>query len=613
MAQSFLQEALIFLAAALLVVPICSRLGLNSVLAYLGAGLLIGPPGLGLIRDPEEVLHLAELGVVLLLFLIGLELDPKRLWVMRRWVFGLGISQVSSHTAVLGGVLLLGGLTFPSAVLLGFALALSSTAFVLQLLGEQRKLHLAHGRAAFGTLLLQDLAVIPALVVLNLVGSDAGADHTAAVPGWVGLGSIAVGAIAARFLLRPILRLVATTQIQELFTAAALALVIGAALAMSTAGLSMGLGAFAAGMMVADSEYRKQLETDVKPFKGLLLGLFFIAVGMSVDLGLLLERPVLVLLLTLGLMGSKALTLWPLAWAQGLSPREAARTALVLSQGGEFAFVLLGAGLGAGVVEPDLAALAVVVVTLSMALTPVLVTLGDRILDRTADAGRPFDELSGIDEHSVVIAGFGRIGQIVARVLTMRHVPFTALDANPQHVDFVRKFGNETFYGDASRLDVLEAAGVGKARALVVAVSQHEDALQIVQHVKGLHPQLRVLARAGSRRHHLELAEAGADFVLRDTLVSSLEIATELLTFLGLPPSQAADAVARFREHDERTLRLQAAVFRDDEAFRRTTLSATEELKRLFAADAAVEAPSEGTAPLPESSPGAGSSSRAKG
>jgi glutathione-regulated potassium-efflux system ancillary protein KefC/glutathione-regulated potassium-efflux system protein KefB len=330
------------------------------------------------------------------------------------------------------------------------------------------------------------------------------------------------------------------------------------------------------------------LEADVTPFKGLLLGLFFIAVGMYVDLDLLTENPLLIISMTVALMTIKALVLWPLGLWQGLSRRETLKTSLVLAQGGEFAFVLLAAGLGAGLVESQIANTAVLVVTLSMAFTPLLVFLGDRILGDSS-AAREFDVINPSDDNAVVIAGFGTVGQIVGRILSTQHIRFTALDVNPQHVDFIRKLGNDTYYGDATRLDVLRAAGVGKARMLVVAIDQEEASEQIVRKVKGVYPAVNVLARAHTRQHELKLKEAGANFVIRDTLLSSLAMATELLLGLGISRADAEQAIERFRDHDAHTLEQQAAVFRDDDAFRQSALSAAEELQQLFDADAAAD------------------------
>lgn len=586
--MTFLTEALLFLGAAVVVVPLLKRLGMSSVLGYLGAGLLLGQSGLNLVDDPEDVLHFAEIGVVLLLFIIGLELQPRRLWVMRRLVFGLGTSQVVLTAVAIGALLWLAGLAPATAALLGFALALSSTAFVLQLLGEQNKLSQLHGRAAFGTLLLQDVAVIPGIAVVNvLAATGAGDGHGGALDPWLILGVVG-GAVVLRYLLRPLLKFVAASGIRELFTAAALALVAGAALAMGEAGLSMGLGAFVAGMMVADSEYRHQLEADVDPFKGLLLGLFFMAVGMTVDLAALVREPLTILGLTAALMLVKFLVLLPLARWFALGGRDAVRTAIVLSQGGEFAFVLLTAALGAGLVTAVQSETAVLVVTLSMAATPLLVAIGDRLLNQRVEDERPYDAIDP-ENARVVVAGFGRVGQIVARVLTMRHVPFTALEINPHHVDFVRSYGNKVYYGDATRLDVLRAAGVPQARALVLAVGNQDASLKIVERVRATCPGVPILARATTRNHELHLRELGVDYVLRDTLHSSLRLARALLTELGLSAEEAQRAVDSFEAHDARTLERQAAVFRDEEAFRKTTISASEELKALFADDAKAE------------------------
>jgi len=585
-----LLEVLIFLVAAIVVVPICKRLGLSAVLGYLAAGLLIGPSGFGLIRDSEGVLHFAEIGVVLLLFIIGLELQPNRLWVMRRLVFSLGMAQVVVSSLVIGLLAwLLLGLDWQAAAVIGYALALSSTAFVLQLLGERRELNQAHGRAAFGVLLLQDVAVIPALAVLNLIASaNPGSGHGGVMDPWLVLAVVA-GLVAARFALRPVLRFVAGTGIHELFTAAGLALVMGAALAMGAAGLSMGLGAFIAGMMVADSEYRHQLETDVTPFKGLLLGLFFIAVGMTVNVRLLASEPLLILGLTLALVAVKFALIVPLTRWLGLRAADAVKTAAVLSQGGEFAFVLLTVAVSAALISDRQAELTILVVTLSMISTPFFTTLIDRWLSR-AEPPRPFDDMSDSEQHPVVIAGFGRVGQIIGRVLSMRHIPFIALEGNPKQVDFVRQFGNEIYYGDATRLDSLRAAHVDRARAFVLTLDDLDLSLKIARQVRHSWPHVPIFARARNRHHELLLREVGVHFVMRDTLLSSLAITEELLVRLGETPDSAREVVATFRDHDRETLRRQAAVFHDEAAFRQTTRDAAAELKGLFQEDASAGA-----------------------
>tara|TARA_R110002110_G_scaffold3754_1_gene19522 strand:- start:48985 stop:50739 length:1755 start_codon:yes stop_codon:yes gene_type:complete len=578
--MGFLLVLFIFLLAAVTVVPLCKRLGLSSVIGYLVAGLAIGPHALGLIRNATEVLHFAELGVVLLLFIIGLELQPKRLWVMRHSVFVLGSLQLAVSTAVLTGLILAMGLSFTIALLIGFSLALSSTAFVLQLLGEQRQLNRPHGRAAFGVLLMQDLAVIPVIAILSLSG--AGSDHGGGLDPVV-LLAVLVGMVLARFGLRPFLRFVANTGIHELFLAASLAIVIGSALAMQYAGLSMGLGAFIAGMMVADSEYRHQLETDVMPFKGLLLGLFFMAVGMSADLHLLLESPLLIIGLAAGLVVTKMLVLWPIARLYGLDNANALRASVLLSQGGEFAFVLLTVALASSLVSADLVALVVMTVTLSMATTPFLSALLERWL-QSDGGGRSFDEIDS-DVNPVVIAGFGRIGQIVARVLGMKNIPFTALDASPGQVDFVRQFGNRIYYGDATRLDLLKTAKLGDAKVLVIAFPDADASVQMVNLVKSDFPDVFVVARARDRHHEMRLREVGVDFVIRETLLSALAMTQSVLEALGESPEEAASGVAMFQSHDRKTLAQQLAVFHDDVAYRQTAVAAAIELTELFQSD----------------------------
>lgn len=574
--MEFLKELFIFLVAALAVVPLLNRLGLSSVIGYLVAGILIGPSVFGLIDNADSVLHFAELGVVLLLFIIGLELQPRRLWVMRQAVFGLGTAQVAVVTAGLTVLLMVtAGMDISPAAVLGFSLALSSTAFVLQLLGEKKQLNYAHGRAAFGVLLFQDIAVIPALVVLSMLGGDD--DHGSV--SMVAIGAVMALVVAARFLIRPILRIIAATGVHELFIAAGLTIVCGAAIAMYQAGLSMGLGAFIAGMLVADSEYRYQLETDVMPFKGLLLGLFFIAVGMSADLSLLTSEPVLIIGLTLALVPVKLLLFLPVTLLYGLNRDDALRTTLILSQGGEFAFVLLTAAVSASVIPVEYMEISILVVTLSMATTPFLMMALESMLGR-GEGNRDFDDMDE-DESPVIIAGFGRFGQIVGRVLTMQHQPFTALDANPGQIDIVREFGNEVFYGDATRLDTLQNAGVANARALVITIADIEDSVHITEILRERYPQLPILARARNRQHEIKLRELGVHFVIRETLLSSLELSRELLTVLSLDPTD----VDVFKAHDEEALQKQAAVIHDDKAYRQTTMDVAEELKQLFSED----------------------------
>jgi len=573
----FLSELFIFLLAALIAVPLLARLGLPSVIGYLAAGVAIGPGGLALVADAENVLHFSEIGVVLLLFVIGLEMQPRRLWVMRRTVFGFGSLQVAATTVVLSPLLVWAGFSITAATVLGFALALSTTAFVLQLLGEKKELNHVHGRAAFGVLLFQDLAAIPMITWLSVQAA------TGASFSLVAIVAVAAGLVAARFAIRPALRVIAATGIHELFLAASLAIVTGAALGLSVAGLSMGLGAFIAGMMVADSEYRHQLETDVMPFKGLLLGLFFIAVGMSADLRLLWQAPAKVIGLTMALVAVKALVLLPVAWVMGLRGKDNLRTAVLLSQGGEFAFVLLASALTAGLITTDTMKLAILVVTLSMALTPFLVRTLEYLLT-DAPTQRPFDVVEPTG-NPVIIAGFGRFGQIIGRVLSTRGIAFTALEINPGQVDFVRSFGNLVHYGDATRLDVLHGAGVREAKAIVIALDNIETSLRVTAMLRESCPNLAIFARAKNRQHEIGLREIGVHGVMRDTLLSSLELASQLLMRLGDSEADATRTVAMFRHHDGETLRKQAAVAHDGQACRQTTMDAAEELRQLFIAD----------------------------
>ena len=530
--MSLLNETLIYLVAALLFVPISRKLGLGSILGYLTAGIIIGPSGLGLIGDPEHILHFAELGVVLLLFIVGLELKPARLWVLRKMVFGLGALQVVLSAVMIAGIALLVGLDRQSAIIVGLILALSSTAFVLQLLAEQKQLTTLHGRASFSILLFQDLAAIPLIAFLPLFAisaQDTEFDPAGFFTAVAALGGLVIG---GRYLLRPALRVATFTRIPEMFTATALLVVIGSALLMDLAGLSMVLGAFIAGMLLADSEYRHQLEGDIAPFKGLLLGLFFIAVGMTVNLGLLLDSPGRIAAIVAMLMIAKALVLFPLAlWFGMPDGKRALRVAVLLSQGGEFAFVLLGIAAREDLLATPLIDELVLAVAVSMLLTPVLYF----VVDRQSDEQTREDHDIPDDEHTpVIIAGFGRVGQIVGRTLHAVDRCYTALDLDPEQVDTVRRFGNRVHFGDATRLDVLRAAGAENAKVLVLVLADMEASLKVAETVKQHFPQLKIVARARNRRHAHKLMDVGVDHIMRDTLLSSLAMAEFALQDLGL-------------------------------------------------------------------------------
>lgn len=581
--MKLLEEALVYLVAALIFVPISRRLGLGSILGYLAAGIAIGPYGLRLISDPEHILHFAELGVVLLLFIVGLELKPARLWVMRKMVFGLGALQVIVSAAAIAGLAALLGLDSRSAVIVGLVLALSSTAFVLQMLAEQQQLTSTHGRAAFSVLLFQDLAAIPLIAFLPfLAAGNTDFDASGFLFGALALAALIV---PGRYLLRPVLHIAVYTRLPEIFTASALLVVIGAALLMHLAGLSMILGAFIAGMLLADSEYRHQLEGDIAPFKGLLLGLFFIAVGMTVNLGLLLEEPLRVLVIVALLMSTKAAVLLPLSLAfDPPARRQAVRVAALLAQGGEFAFVLLGIAARDNILAPALIDELVLAVALSMLLTPLIYFAVDRRFRgrvETSDAHSiPEDE-----DTPIVVAGFGRVGQIIGRTLRAVDMPFTALDFDPEQVGIVRRFGSRVHFGDATRLDVLRAAGTGRARVIVIALADMESSLRVAKTIRQHFPGLKIVARARNRRHAHKLMDLGVDHIVRDTLLSSMAMAEHVLEELKLPADTAKHVAETFLDRDEALLRDQHAVHDSEEKLIQSHRDAAEELTALLKND----------------------------
>jgi glutathione-regulated potassium-efflux system ancillary protein KefC/glutathione-regulated potassium-efflux system protein KefB len=548
--------------------------------------MLIGPWGLGMIGDVRATLQFAEFGVVLLLFLVGLELQPSRLWVLRRPVFGLGGAQVLATGAALFALALAFGLAWQAALVAGFGLAMSSTALVLASLAERKQLATRHGREAFAVLLFQDLTVIPLLALLPLLG-DAGAR---AAGGWLpalkGLAAIAIVIVASRLVVRPLLKAVASYGGREVFTAAALLLVVGAALLMEKIGLSASLGAFLAGVLLADSEFRHELEADIEPFKGLLLGLFFIAVGMSANLALVLERPLTVLGLAAGLMIAKTALMFGIARIGGATNDTAQRLAVAVSQGGEFAFVLFTAAGALGVFETGTAELLVVVVTVSMLLSPLAFELHERILTRWLDrhAAPEFDSIAG-PGNPVIIAGYGRVGQIVSRVLRMCGVPFTALEVSYQQVDFVRRFGSKVYYGDATRLELLDAAKAGEAKLFVLAIDDVEASVKTAEVVRRHFPHVPILARARNRVHLFRLRDLGVNLIWRETFPTSLDMARRALLSLGFGIAASERAVTLFKQHDEQRLEAQYAVQHDEAQLIQTSKEAAAQLQELFEAD----------------------------
>ncbi len=593
-----LQQTAIFLLTAVIVVPLFRRLRLGGVLGYLAAGAIIGPWGLALIAEAQETLHFAELGVVLLLFLVGLELEPSRLWALRKPVFGLGGAQVAVSGVALGVAAHVLGLAWQTAIVVGFGLAMSSTAIVLAWLGERGQLGEPAGRRTFAVLLFQDLAVIPLIALLPLLAPDTGE----ATNGWMGaakgVAAIAVVIVGSRLVTRPALKLIARYGGREVFTAAALLVVIGAALIMDAIGLSMSLGAFLAGVLLADSEFRHELEADVEPFKGLLMGLFFMAVGMSANLTLFAAQPLAVLGAAVGLLVVKAAVMYALARIAGTGNADAQRMAVWLAQGGEFAFVLFTAAFGEGILTAAAAQFLVLAVTVSMLLAPLSFALHERLLERWLERSKPpeFDEIDG-PGNPVIIAGYGRYGQIVSRVLRMAGIPFTAIELDYQQVDFVRRFGNKVYYGDASRLELLESAKARDAKLFVLAIDDVEASVKTAATVRKHFPNLPILARARNRVHLFRLRDLDIDAVERETLLSSLETARQALVATGMDTAQAARAVDIFRAHDGRLLDAQYAVRQDEQLFIQTSAQSAAQLQELFEADSK-ETPKERAARL---------------
>lgn len=575
----------LFLTVAILFVPLFRRLGLGAVLGYLAAGVAIGPQGLHLIEDIEEVLKLSEFGVVLLLFIIGLELQPSRLWTLRRMVFGLGAAQLLLTGVIALAVLLLLGYALPVAFLVGFGLAMSSTALVLQLLAERGELQTRHGRAAFAILLFQDLAVIPLLAVVPLLaeGTEAGSwlEWTTTAKT---LGVFALVIFGGRYAMRPLLRMVASAGTPELLTALALLIVLSTSLAMEAVGLSMSLGAFLAGVLLSESEYRHQLKIEIEPFKGMLLGLFFIAVGMAADLGVLLRDPLTTLAAAGGILVIKALVLFVLGRLFGFKSDVARALAVGLPQGGEFAFVLFTAAVSAGVLDTGLVATLITLVTLTMIATPLLQMLNDRIGRRVETAA--YDRIDA-PEAPVIIAGFGPFGQVVARILRLKRIAFTVLDKDSAHVDFVRRFGNQVFYGDAGRLDLLRAAHAENARLFVLTIPDIEASLHVADVVRRHFPRLTIFAVAVNRQHAMRLMDLGIEHVIRRSFHSSLVMAEQILGALGKEPGNSHALVELFREHDEATLKRQHAVHHDETLMLQTAREAARELEHLFEQDRA--------------------------
>jgi glutathione-regulated potassium-efflux system protein KefB len=585
--MTLLAQSAVFLGAALLVVPLCHRFGLATVLGYLITGIIIGPNFLDLAGDAETVLHFAEFGVVMLLFVIGLELEPSRLWVLRRSIFMLGGLQVMVTGIGLTGIGVFLGFDITTSAIAGFGLAMSSTAFVMQLLAEKKQLTARHGRESFAILLFQDMAVIPLLAILPILSGTGSQEYNLTYFAKV-IGVFSLLIIGSRVIIRPVFRLIAASKANELLTAAALFIIIGIALVMDTLGLSMALGAFVTGVLLADSEYRHELEANIQPFKGLLLGLFFMAVGMSTDMNRLIHEPLLIIGGAIGLMTLKFTVLVLIGKLVGNPWHTSIRLGVSLAQGGEFAFVLFSSATSLLLLPIELSDRLILIVTLSMALTPLaFYALEKHIEPRwiTKDK-RAFDEVHADDhENPVVIAGFGRFGQIIARVLRMHKIRFTALEGDARQVDFVRRFGNNIYYGNPSNIEMLRAAKLDKAKVFILAIDDVNDSIRTAMQVRHYYPHLTILARARDRRHAYQLMDMGVKVITRELYASSLEVAEKTLIEIGLMPERARQSVATFRMYDEQLLVRQQAFYQDEASLIASNKEAMIDLEELFESD----------------------------
>jgi monovalent cation:proton antiporter-2 (CPA2) family protein len=582
-----LETLVVLLGAAAVAVHISRRLGFGSILGYLVAGVAVGPAGLGLVSDVEQIAHVSELGVVMLLFLIGLELRPQRLWALRKPVFGLGLGQMVPTAAVIALLAHAAGLAWTGAAVLGAGLALSSTAIVLPMLGERELLASTAGRDSFAVLLFQDIAFIP-LVALVPILADGGMPRS--LP-WLevlrGLGVIAAILLGGWLIVPRIFRAVGGARTPEVFTAISLLVVAGAAALASWGGLSMSLGAFTAGVLLSDSEYRHELQADIEPFQGLLLGFFFTSVGMGANLGLALEHPALVALAVLALVCAKAAIAFLLDLFRRGDAQSALRFALALPQGSEFGFVLFGAAVANGALAQSQADFATLVIALSMILSPLLFAASERLLVPRLvprQAAPAYDTIEG-PPAPVVICGFGRVGQIVGRVLHMQGIPFTALDKSSEQIEVVRRFGGKVYFGNPAREDVLRAAGAGSAKLLVIALDDTEEALALADIVGRHFPHLVVLARARNRRHAHLLMDRNITRIVRETFFSSLRLSEMAMEELGVSAEEVERTVRVFREHDEHQLRASHAIYLDETRLIQSAREAAQELAELLEAD----------------------------
>jgi glutathione-regulated potassium-efflux system ancillary protein KefC len=592
--NSWLTGGLVYLAAAVLAVPVAKFFGLGSIIGYLGAGILIGPWGLKLVTDPQDILHFAEFGVVLMLFLVGLELEPQRLWSLRKPIFGWGSAQLFGSAALLvlvtmmvGWVGLASGLDWRLATVAALGLALSSTAIGLGVLAERNLMATTSGENILSVALLQDIAAIPILALLPLLAVAAA--HDGSGGGWLGaakaIGTIAVVILGGRLLLRPALRWIARSDTPEIFTAASLLLVVATAALMSAVGLSMALGAFLAGVLLAESEYRRELETDIEPFKGLLLGLFFMAVGMSIDFAVVLQRPLLIAAVVVGFLAIKAAVLWAMARLMPIPRPERPVFIILLAQGGEFGFVVFQTAAQAGVISAPASSFLVAAVAISMLLTPLLLVAAERWwIPLLAGSDREAPSEINEQQHApVIIAGSGRYGQIVGRMLFANGITPTILDHDAEAIDGLRRFGWRAFYGDATRLDLMRTAGAAEASLLILAIDDIEQSVEIAKMVKEHFPGLTIVARARNVQHYYELFEQDVKYIERETFDSALMSARSALEHLGWQPHQARNLALRFRRHNVAQLRQIAPLRKDEARLIAAARQGRQQLEELFA------------------------------
>lgn len=582
--MDLITPALIYLSLSALLVPLFHKLGLGSVLGYLTAGFIIGPHALGVIKDVNSVSGFAEFGVVFLLFIIGLELQPKKLWSMRKDLIGFGGLQILACTLGLGLIVKFFGFSWAQSMVIGFALSLSSTAFAMQTLIERKQLQTVPGKTAFAILLMQDIIAIPALALIPLLGGEVGDSNLTRWTALWFIGTVIVLVLISRYLIRPLLRMVASIRNREIFTAITLAIVLGVSMWMHHLGLSMGLGAFLAGVLLADSEYRHELEVDLEPFKGLLMGLFFISVGMSVNISLLVASPLLILALTGLYQIVKGFLIVASARVLGLEADTSKCMGLTIAQGGEFAFVIFASTLKIDFLPAETVEMLALIVTLSMALSPIALAFNEKILvslNNRKKKDPQFDEIEAKNNH-VIIAGYGRFGQICGRILRSLGIPFTALELDPAQIELLRKFGTKVYYGDASRAELLEKAGAADATLLILAIDDVDSSIEAAKVITEQFPKLKILARARNRDHAFQLRDLGISFIKRETFDAAVELSKEMLVELGYKRDHADRLTDKFKLHDESMLIEQHLIRHDEKQMISVSRQGAEQLTQVL-------------------------------